>query len=46
MPGPAIFNHETVALDGEAFAGCEFRQIPVKSGLPSGVFGAGAVRAG
>ena len=26
MPGPATYNHETVALDGEAFVGCEFRQ--------------------
>ena len=25
MPDNASFNHETVALDGEAFSGCEFR---------------------
>lgn len=25
MPGPATLNHETVALDGEVFVGCEFR---------------------
>lgn len=25
MPSATIFNHETVALDGEAFSDCEFR---------------------
>lgn len=25
MPSGVIFNHETVALDGEIFDGCEFR---------------------
>lgn len=25
MPSGTIFNHETVVLDGEAFADCEFR---------------------
>jgi hypothetical protein len=25
MPDGAIFNHETVPLDGESFTGCEFR---------------------
>jgi hypothetical protein len=26
MPGSATYNHETVALDGEDFQGCEFIQ--------------------
>jgi hypothetical protein len=26
MPSGAIYNHETVALDGESFEQCEFRQ--------------------
>jgi hypothetical protein len=26
MPSGAIFNHESVALDGESFERCEFRQ--------------------
>jgi hypothetical protein len=26
MPSGAIYNHETVALDGESFEKCEFRQ--------------------
>lgn len=25
MPSGAIYNHETVGLDGENFSGCEFR---------------------
>ena len=25
MPNGASYHHETVALDGEAFSGCEFR---------------------
>jgi hypothetical protein len=26
MPSGVIYNHETVALDGEAFENCEFRE--------------------
>ena len=26
MPSGVIYNHETVALDGEVFSECEFRQ--------------------
>lgn len=25
MPSGEIYNHETVAMDGESFSGCEFR---------------------
>ncbi|MBW8813257.1 MAG: hypothetical protein JF588_07500 [Caulobacterales bacterium] len=25
MPSGAFYNHETIALDGEAFSSCEFR---------------------
>ena len=39
MQTATIFNHETVALDGEAFSDCEFRECRmVYAGGPPPVF--------